>query len=80
MITGGTNTGRIGVVEHREKHEGSYEIIHVKDAVGHKFATRQSNVFVIAKGTTSLVSVPKRKGVRLSILDERARRERVNQA
>lgn len=74
MITGGRNLGRIGVIEHREKHEGSYEIVHVKDAVGRKFATRLNNVFVIAKGTTSLVSVPKRKGIKMSILEEKARK------
>jgi len=77
MITGGRNLGRIGVIEHRERHEGSYEIIHIKDAVGHKFATRLSNVFPIAKGTTSLVSVPRRKGVKLSVLEEKQRREKV---
>ena len=40
MITGGHNLGRVGTVMHREKHPGSFDIVHVKDAVGHTFATR----------------------------------------
>jgi len=71
MVTGGRNLGRIGVIEHTEKHPSSFDIVHIKDAVGHKFATRKTNVFVIGKEFTSLVSVPKRKGVRLSKIDER---------
>ncbi|ONM11922.1 40S ribosomal protein S4-3 [Zea mays] len=29
MMTGGTNTGRVGVIKNREKHKGSFETIHV---------------------------------------------------
>lgn len=71
MINGGRNLGRIGVLESIEKHPGSFNIAHVKDAVGHKFATRVSNVFVIGKGVTSLVSLPRGKGIKLSIIEER---------
>jgi len=71
MIVGGSNIGRVGVVLNREKHPGSHDIVHVKDAAGHTFATRLDNVFLIGKGTKSLVSLPKDKGVRKSILEER---------
>jgi len=74
MITGGRNLGRIGVIERREKHPGSYDIVHLKDSLGHKFATRLSNVFVIGKGLNSLVSIPKNKGIKLTVLEERQRR------
>lgn len=74
-ITGGRNLGRIGVIVKREKHEGSFEIIHVKDMAGHTFSTRLSNVFVIGKGTKSLVSLPKSKGIKLTILEEHAARQ-----
>lgn len=40
MVTGGRNMGRVGVVGHREKHPGSFDIVHIKDAAGHSFATR----------------------------------------
>ena len=40
MITGGRNLGRVGTVTHRERHPGSFDIVHVKDSLGHTFATR----------------------------------------
>ncbi len=40
MVTGGHNVGRVGVVAHRERHPGSFDIVHVKDSQGHTFATR----------------------------------------
>jgi len=73
MLTGGRNAGRVGVIAHREKHKGSFDIIHIKDAAGNKFATREGNVFVIGKGTKPLVSLPKGKGIKLSILEEQAK-------
>jgi small subunit ribosomal protein S4e len=70
MITGGHNLGRVGIITHKEKHPGSFDIIHVKDAAGQTFATRVGNVFVIGKGTKSFISLPKGKGVKKSILEE----------
>jgi small subunit ribosomal protein S4e len=70
MVTGGRNRGRIGVIQHREKHKGSFDIIHVTDAVGHQFATRMGNVFTIGKGTKPWISLPRGKGIKLSIVDE----------
>merc|ERR1711864_34285 len=40
MVTGGRNTGRVGTIMSRERHPGSFDIVHVKDANGHVFATR----------------------------------------
>jgi len=40
MITGGRNMGRAGVIVHREKHIGDYDIVHVKDVLDRTFATR----------------------------------------
>lgn len=73
MITGGHNNGRVGTITHREKHKGSFDIVHVKDAAGAAFATRATNVFVIGKGDKPLVSLPRGKGVRQTILQEQAR-------
>jgi small subunit ribosomal protein S4e len=70
MVTSGHNLGRVGVIEHKERHLGSFDIVHLKDAVGHRFATRLQNVFVIGKNE-SLVSLPASKGIRLSIIEER---------
>merc|ERR1711893_165626 len=74
MITGGRNLGRVGLITHRERHPGSFDIVHIKDSLGHTFATRLNNVFVIGKGTKPWVSLPKGKGVKLSIAEERDRR------
>jgi len=71
MINGGKNTGRVGVIVSREKHQGSFDIVHLKDSSGNMFATRLGNVFVIGEGNKPMVSLPKRKGIKLSILKER---------
>lgn len=70
MVTGGRNLGRVGVITHKEKHPGSFDVVHMKDAAGQAFVTRVGNVFVIGKGTKSLVSLPSRKGIKRSVLEE----------
>jgi small subunit ribosomal protein S4e len=72
IITSGNNMGRVGVIQRIETHPGSFTIVHLQDAAGHKFATRFDNVFVLGKGTESWISLPKGNGVKLSILEERA--------
>merc|ERR1719503_47866 len=71
MISGGNNIGRVGTIVHRERHPGSFEIVHVKDAVGHSFATRLCNVFVIGKGSKSWISLTKGHGIKLNIMENR---------
>uniref|UniRef100_A0A0D6R4K1 40S ribosomal protein S4 n=1 Tax=Araucaria cunninghamii TaxID=56994 RepID=A0A0D6R4K1_ARACU len=73
MVTGGRNMGRVGVITHRERHDGGFNIVHIKDAIDNSFATRESNVFIIGK-EKPWVSLPKGKGVKLSIAEERDRR------
>jgi small subunit ribosomal protein S4e len=73
MVTGGRNQGRVGVITHRERHDGGFNIVHIKDAVDNEFATRESNVFVIGR-EKPWISLPKGKGVKLSIAEERDRR------
>jgi len=77
MVTGGRNMGRVGVIEHRERHIGGFDLIHLKDSVGHQFATRIGNVFVIGEGSRPYVSLPRGKGVKLSIAEERDKRRAV---
>ena len=64
MVTGGHNNGRVGVVVRREKHKGAFDIVHIEDNAGNTFATRITNVFVIGKGKTPLISLPKVGGAR----------------
>ncbi|CAL5426918.1 unnamed protein product [Camellia sinensis] len=74
MVTGGRNRGRFGVIKNREKHKGSFDTIHVQDATGHEFATRMGNAFTIGKGTKPWISLPKGKGIKLSIIEEAQKR------
>ncbi|ERL96247.1 hypothetical protein D910_01573, partial [Dendroctonus ponderosae] len=74
QITGGRNLGRVGTVVNRERHPGSFDIVHIKDANEHVFATRLNNVFIIGKGSKAFASLPRGKGVKLSIAEERDKR------
>jgi ribosomal protein S4E len=74
-VTGGNNIGRVGILQHIEHHPGSYEIAHVKDTLGNSFATRLNNIFCIGAGKDTLISLPKGKGIRLSLVEERKVRE-----
>ncbi|KAH7913857.1 ribosomal family S4e-domain-containing protein [Hygrophoropsis aurantiaca] len=76
MITGGRNMGRAGVIVHREKHIGGFDIVHVKDSLDRTFATRISNIFVIGEGIKPWISLPKGKGTKLTISEERDVRRR----
>lgn len=73
MAIGGKNQGRVGVIVSRERHPGSFEIVHIKDSQGHTFATRMSYVFVIGKGNRPFVSLPKARGIKLSIVENMSR-------
>jgi len=71
MVTRGANIGRIGVVISKEKHPGSFEIVHLRDKKGNEFATRVTNVFIIGDGSNNWISLPKEKGIRSTIIEER---------
>lgn len=64
MVTGGRNMGRVGTITHRERHDGGFNIVHVKDAIDNSFATRESNIFVIGQ-EKPWISLPKGKGVKV---------------
>ncbi|PVH19760.1 40S ribosomal protein S4-B [Candidozyma haemuli] len=75
MVTGGKNMGRVGVITHREKHEGGFDLVHIKDALENTFVTRLTNVFVVGdEAGKPYISLPKGKGIKLSITEERDRR------
>ena len=66
MATGGRNMGRVGVVTHRERHDGGFNIVHIKDAIDNEFATRETNVFLIGS-EKPWISLPKGKGVKVRL-------------
>merc|ERR1712232_153404 len=59
------NIGRVGVFQQRERHPGSFDIVHLKDAAGHRFAMCLENVCVIGKGTNAWISLPKDDGIKM---------------
>ncbi|KAL4506814.1 hypothetical protein ABPG72_001235 [Tetrahymena utriculariae] len=73
-IQQGNNIGRVGIIQHIEKHQGSFDICHVKDAKGNAFATRLGNIFVLGQGKKSWIELPSGDGVRETILEERKRK------
>lgn len=73
-ITGGRNLGRIGTIVHKERHDGGFDLVHVKDSLDNTFVTRLNNVFVIGEQGKPYISLPKGKGIKLTIAEERDRR------
>lgn len=69
MVIGGGNIGRVGVIQTVEHQPAGFDIVHIKDAAGNKFATRSANVFLIGTGDAPIISLPRRNGVRPSILE-----------
>lgn len=74
---GGNNIGRVGIITNIEKHIGSFDIVHVRDANQKNFATRLSNIFVLGKGKQSWISLPSANGLWLSALEEKKKAEHV---
>lgn len=74
MVTGGHSIGRVGTVIHRERVNGGFDVVHLKDSRDNTFTTRLSNVMVIGESTKAWISLPKGKGVRLTIAEERDKR------
>jgi len=75
MITRGHNAGRVGQLMHLEKHDGSFSIVTVKDRKGNTFATRLANIFIIGSGDHPQVTLPKGRGIKKTIMQEREEAE-----
>ena len=71
-IQSGNNIGRVGTLTTIDKHPGSFDIAHVKDANGRSFSTRIGNVFVVgAAKQKTLISLAKDNGIYLSALEKK---------
>merc|ERR1739842_249941 len=53
---------------------GAFDICHIRDAKDHKFATRKDNIFIIGAGSKPMISLPKTKGIKYTIIQDRAHR------
>jgi small subunit ribosomal protein S4e len=76
VITRGANAGRIGVITTIDKHPGAFDIVKLKDKRGTTFATRSENVFAIGEGSKPWISLPRGKGIKLSIIEEKEKLEK----
>lgn len=76
FVVNGNNRGRVGIIDHINKFDGNHDLISIKDANGHVFATRTDYVMVIGKGDKSEIVLPRDKGLRKSILEEAAERHK----
>ena len=75
-MTAGANLGRIGVTTNKERHPGSFDVVHVKDvSVVNSFTTHLSNIFVIGKGNKTWISPPQGKAIHLTIAEKRETRD-----
>jgi small subunit ribosomal protein S4e len=70
MVISGGNVGRVGVVHDIKKQQAGFNIVSLTDSAGNKFATRQANVFILGEGNAPAITLPKRGGVRPSILEK----------
>ena len=73
-ITGGNNVGRVATILHVERHLGSFDIVHLRDANGKTLATRRGNVFIIGN-KKSTITLPEGDGKYLNFLEEKHLRE-----
>merc|ERR1712032_1775719 len=72
IVINGKNRGRYGRLESIQRHPGSFNIVNLRDADGHSFATRLGNVFALSKsGEDIQQSMPTGRGVKLTIIQER---------
>jgi small subunit ribosomal protein S4e len=77
FVWAGKSTGRVGTLVHHERHPGSFDIVHVRDAEGNEFATRLDNVFAVGKSDKAadlLISLPRGRGIKRTIFEERSTR------
>jgi len=71
MVTRGANVGRVGVIGAIDRHPGSFDIVHLRDRRNNVFATRIANVFVIGEANKPWISLPRTKGIKQTIIEER---------
>merc|ERR1712137_13388 len=58
MVTGGGNTGRVGIIQSRDRHPASFDI-QCQGCLRSYFRHQISNIFVIGRGKQALVSLPR---------------------
>ena len=70
FVSNGNNKGRVGKIVHISHLKGMFDLVTMKDDKENTFTTRINYVTVIGKGDKSVITLPKEKGLKLSILEE----------
>lgn len=71
IVMGGSNKGRVGTISRIEKHESSFNIVHLIDGKGSQFATRAGNMMVIGRGKRPAITLFRDKGIKRGIIEEK---------
>lgn len=71
IVIGGSNKGRVGTVARIEKHDASFNIVHLADGKGSKFATRVGNMMIVGRGKRPAITLFKDKGIKRGIIEEK---------
>lgn len=74
-VSDGNNKGRVGVITHITKLDGNHDIITLKDKASHVFTTRVEYVFVIGKGETPSIALPRHEGVATTVIEDAIQRQ-----
>ncbi|KAI5180694.1 small subunit ribosomal protein S4e [Nematocida sp. AWRm80] len=64
----GKNIGCVGIIKEIKKHVGGFEMVTLQDQDGRTFLTRASNIIAIGSNGESMITLPKEKGVRISLM------------
>lgn len=74
----GNNRGRVGVIDHINKFDNNFDLITIRDANNKVFTTRTNYIITIGHKDKSMITLPKGKGLSLSIIEEAEKREAEN--
>lgn len=74
FCSAGNNRGRVGQIVHVQKFDGNFDLVTVKDSKDRTFTTRSIYIFVIGNGEKSEITLPRDKGLRLTITEEADKR------
>ena len=69
-ISDGNNRGRVGRIVSIKQFPGSNDLVTLQDAKKRVFTTKIWYVFVIGKGEKAEIRLPKRRGLKMTILEE----------
>jgi small subunit ribosomal protein S4e len=71
IVIGGSNKGRVGTISRIEKHDTSFNIVHLINGKGFKFATRIGNMMVVGRGKRPAITLFKDNSIKRGVIEEK---------